>query len=105
MAQRAFLSDQGAEVGNPAGTLGNRRRDPRASYKSAAQPPSVPPSRHPSRGPDVSTSINVIDTHPQPMEEPMTGGTTCVRMDEDTTRGGFVFSSTIPDNNDTVFYT
>jgi hypothetical protein len=35
----------------------------------------------------------------------MANGANCVRIDEDQVRGGFVFSSTLPDNDDTVFYT
>lgn len=35
----------------------------------------------------------------------MANGPQCVRIDEDETRGGFVFTSTLPDNDDQVFYT
>lgn len=35
----------------------------------------------------------------------MTNATSCVRIDEDEARGGFVFSSTVEGNNDTVLYT
>lgn len=34
----------------------------------------------------------------------MSNATACVRIDEDAARGGFVFTSTIPGNNDAVFY-
>ena len=34
----------------------------------------------------------------------MAGGNNCVRIDEDTTRGGFVFSSTMRGNDDKIFY-
>ena len=34
----------------------------------------------------------------------MAASAACVRIDEDTTRGGFVFSSTIPGVDDTMFY-
>jgi len=35
----------------------------------------------------------------------MTNATSCVRIDEDAERGGFVFSSTIPGVDETVLYT
>ncbi len=35
----------------------------------------------------------------------MSNGPNCTRIDEDTERGGFVFSSTVEGNDDTVFYT